>query len=118
MGEMYIPSDLAYGARGSPPKIPGGSALIFRMEIIKINGGKVPADRCDPATGTGCCARSKKYITKMKGKLKAKGVARLEKEIKRLKKMQATKMKPALLVWMGKRQNILTKMVEHAKKEL
>ena len=34
--EMYIPSDLAYGESGSPPKIPGGSALIFRMEIIKI----------------------------------------------------------------------------------
>merc|ERR1711934_883384 len=63
--EMYIPSDLAYGERGSPPKIPGGSALIFRMEIIKINGGKVPASRCEPSSGKGCDDRSKKYIKKM-----------------------------------------------------
>ena len=42
--EMYIKSDMAYGDSGSPPKIPGGAALIFRMEIIKIKGdadGKV-----------------------------------------------------------------------------
>merc|ERR1712159_627362 len=38
--ELYIPSDLAYGESGSPPKIPGGSALIFRMEILKIKGKK------------------------------------------------------------------------------
>ena len=36
--EMYIPSDLAYGDSGSPPKIPGGSVLKFIMEIVKING--------------------------------------------------------------------------------
>merc|ERR1719240_1731192 len=38
--EMYIPSDLGYGAGGSPPKIPGGAALIFTMEIIKIKCDK------------------------------------------------------------------------------
>ena len=63
--EMYIPSDLAYGDRGRPPKIGGGDCLIFTMvrhsmpkvtppsltggsadaraqEILKIKGGKVP----------------------------------------------------------------------------
>jgi FKBP-type peptidyl-prolyl cis-trans isomerase FklB len=30
--EMFIPSDLGYGDRGSPPKIGGGDALIFTME--------------------------------------------------------------------------------------
>ena len=29
--EMYIPSDLAYGDRGRPPKIGGGDCLIFTM---------------------------------------------------------------------------------------
>jgi FKBP-type peptidyl-prolyl cis-trans isomerase FklB len=29
--EMYIPSELAYGDRGSPPKIKGGDALIFQV---------------------------------------------------------------------------------------
>jgi hypothetical protein len=33
---VYIPSELAYGDGGSPPKIPGGSVLIFTMEIIEI----------------------------------------------------------------------------------
>jgi len=34
--EMYIPSDLAYGDRGSGAKIPGGSALIFELELIAV----------------------------------------------------------------------------------
>merc|ERR1719362_1961259 len=34
--EMYIPSDLAYGDRGRPPKIPGGATLVFQMEILNI----------------------------------------------------------------------------------
>jgi FKBP-type peptidyl-prolyl cis-trans isomerase FklB len=39
--ELYIPSELGYGDRGSPPKIGGGDVLIFRMEMISINGDKV-----------------------------------------------------------------------------
>ena len=39
---MYIPSELGYGDSGSPPKIGGGDALIFKMEILEIQGGKVP----------------------------------------------------------------------------
>jgi len=39
--EMFIPSDLAYGDGGRPPKIGGGDCLIFTMEIIKIKGKKV-----------------------------------------------------------------------------
>ena len=38
--ELYIPSDLAYGDRGRPPKIGGGDCLVFTIEIIKIKGGK------------------------------------------------------------------------------
>ncbi len=29
--ELYIPSDLGYGDRGSPPKIKGGDALVFQV---------------------------------------------------------------------------------------
>ena len=32
-----IPSDLGYGDRGSPPKIPGGASLIFEVECLSIN---------------------------------------------------------------------------------
>merc|ERR1712032_1747513 len=88
--EMYIPSDLAYGARGSPPKIPGGSALIFRMEIIK------------------------KYIKKMSKRT----VEQLQKEIARLAKLKARKMRPKLAVWVQKRASILGKIAADKKKEL
>merc|ERR1712238_452464 len=40
--EMYIPSELGYGDRGSPPKIPGGAVLVFVMEILEIKGDSVP----------------------------------------------------------------------------
>merc|ERR1712134_137668 len=59
--EMYIPSELAYGESGSPPKIPGGSALVFRMEILKIKGGKVDAVTCDPKSLEGCNHREKSF---------------------------------------------------------
>merc|ERR1712230_334018 len=76
--EMYIPSDLAYGESGSPPKIPGGSALVFRMEILKIKGGKVDAVTCDPKSLEGCNDREKSFIEKMKGS----DAEKLKKELK------------------------------------
>ena len=45
--ELYIPSDLAYGDRGRPPKIPGGAVLVFTIEIIEINGDTVPATKSE-----------------------------------------------------------------------
>ena len=34
--ELYIPSDLAYGDRGAGGRIPGGSALVFTLEMIEV----------------------------------------------------------------------------------
>merc|ERR1719491_2288386 len=36
--ELYIPSDIAYGANGMPPTIPKKNTLVFEMEIVKIMG--------------------------------------------------------------------------------
>merc|ERR1711871_237322 len=106
--ELYIPSELAYGESGSPPKIPGGSALIFRMEIIKIKGNKVDAITCDPATGTGCNDKEKAFVEKMK----SKDAEALKKELKRLQGMNGSSMKPELQTWMARRINVLTKMTK------
>lgn len=33
---IFLPSDLAYGDHGAPPSIPGGSTLIFEIELLDI----------------------------------------------------------------------------------
>jgi FKBP-type peptidyl-prolyl cis-trans isomerase FkpA len=33
---LVCPSDIAYGDRGSPPTIPGGSTLVFEVELLEI----------------------------------------------------------------------------------
>ena len=42
--ELYIPSDLGYGAAGAGADIPGGAALVFTMEIKKVHGPKAGKD--------------------------------------------------------------------------
>ncbi|NTX07381.1 FKBP-type peptidyl-prolyl cis-trans isomerase [Myxococcus sp. CA051A] len=34
--KLVCPSDIAYGDRGAPPNIPGGSALVFEVELLEI----------------------------------------------------------------------------------
>lgn len=38
--QVYCPPETAYGERGSPPIIPGGSALIFEIELLGIENKK------------------------------------------------------------------------------
>jgi FKBP-type peptidyl-prolyl cis-trans isomerase len=35
--KLTIPSRLAYGDKGQPPKIPGKSTLVFEVELLSIN---------------------------------------------------------------------------------
>lgn len=34
--ELAVPAELGYGARGQPPRIPGGATLLFTIELIAI----------------------------------------------------------------------------------
>ena len=104
--EMYIPSELGYGERGSPPNIGGGDVLVFTMEILKIKGGKVPASRCDVKSLEGCDEKESKYITSKK----ALGSAEIAAEIKRLEGMQGKAMAPDKAAWISKRANLLRKL--------
>jgi len=106
--EMYIPSELGYGDGGQGGKIKGGDVLIFRMEIVTIKGGKVPAERCDIDTKKGCNEKKVKYLEKQ-------GQATAEKrtaELKRLSGMAGGDMKEEQKSWINARINLLQKMVK------
>lgn len=107
--EMYIPSELAYGARGSPPKIGPDEVLIFTMEIITINGETKPAITCNVETLEDCDEKEKGFIGKQKAKIEASG-DHLDKELDRLKAMKGGKMKPELKDWLVQRIGLLGRM--------
>mmetsp|Transcript_16230 Transcript_16230/g.29336 ORF Transcript_16230/g.29336 Transcript_16230/m.29336 type:complete len:129 (-) Transcript_16230:1674-2060(-) len=109
--ELYIPSDLAYGDRGSPPKIPGDSALVFTIEMIKIEGDKVIALKCHPDTLEDCSDREIKYIEKAKKTFGGDG-DELSEEVDRLMKMRSGGgMREHLSLWIDTRVFILQQML-------
>merc|ERR1719162_1207965 len=103
--EIYVPSDLGYGDNGSPPKIGPGDALVFVMEIIEIEGGKVPALKCtvdfssgDVKSTTDCNAKEQKYAEKVA----SWDMPKVTKEITRLETMgKGGQMKEELLEWIN-----------------
>jgi hypothetical protein len=109
--ELYIPSDLAYGASGSGAKIPGHSALVFIIEMIEIQGEKVIALKCNPNTLDECDDKMKAYIDKAKTKFGGDG-DELEEEIGRLMKMtKGGGMKDELKAWFDTRIFLLQQML-------
>lgn len=107
--ELYIPSDLGYGDRGSPPKIPGGSVLIFTMEIIEMVGThkdwKFATKRCDVVTRERCEEREVLFLDKVATWTADKTATERARFHRML--MEAKPMKPSLVFWIRKRLDIL-----------
>jgi len=114
--EMYIPSDLGYGDGGSPPKIGGGDALIFIMEIISINGDKVPAVKCNAITSESCSDKEKEYVKKMNDKFGGDADF-IEEELERVKRVASRNMKvtETLREWGKRREKLLEQLLDAAK---
>ncbi|KAG7351444.1 FKBP-type peptidylprolyl isomerase [Nitzschia inconspicua] len=110
--ELYIPSELGYGDRGSPPKIQGGDVLIFQMEMLAIQGDTVPALSCsvtDPKKD--CTDREQTYIDKVK-KWTVTEANKPAKELKRIQAILATPMTEELRDWAKRRAHILSQFTE------
>lgn len=111
--ELTIPSELAYGDSGSPPKIPGGSVLIFKIEIIKIKhdiGFLTPASRCDVHTKDKCSEQEIGYIDKVNANQWS--LEKMNKERERLEGMQRSNVKDDLKAWIKKRIVLLRSLAK------
>lgn len=102
--ELTIPSELAYGDSGSPPKIPGGSVLIFKIEIIKIKHDimfLIPATKCNVVTKDKCTEQDIAYIDKVT--TNQWSIEKMQKERERLETMSRSKVKDDLKAWIQRR---------------
>merc|ERR1712217_422231 len=110
--EMYIPSELGYGDGGSGQKIKGGDVLIFRMEILKILGGKKRAYHCNLKTKENCDPDEVAILEKWA----STDLKTLEKEVDKLKKKQQV-LKPGQHEVIKAELSMLKKIVKAKKKD-
>ena len=116
--ELTIPSELAYGDHGSPPKIPGGAVLQFKIEIVKVLGptdGLPVAMKCNAVTGELCDDKEKGYMTK----IESWAAEKKQTELERLTKLLSAKnsVKPELVHWIQRRTKILEQLTKGSKEE-
>jgi len=114
---VVIPDSLAYGREGSPPNIPGNAQLILTIEIIKIIGDKVPAERCDVFTKEDCGEREKKWINRIEEKFGKNHTEYVMEHVRLSKIQRGKKLKPKPKKWLTKRINLLIQFLEKLPRE-
>lgn len=103
--ELYIPSELAYGEKGHPPKIGGGEALIFTLELISIEPEKnVEFKLCSITHQDSCSEEEKKFIREIQKLDVDEAIVALEELSYAIKKKKMTKAHEALAM---KKQRLL-----------
>ena len=101
--QLYIPADLAYGARGAGNDIPPNAVLIFDIELLKVlpNAATAPADAIQPGSswrnnsddvltivernGDTFCARfehRKAFIRELSGHVRGNQISWLAKDVR------------------------------------
>ena len=103
---LYIPSELAYGETGLPPRIQPNIALIYYVHLVEIRGATIPALQCNVTTQVRCNDKERAYIQTSKHK----HIDILTKELQRASTMKQKKMKPELLDWLRRRIQILQQL--------
>lgn len=111
--ELYIPSELAYGDSGSPPKIGPGEVLIFQMEILAILGDTTKALQCTIEKDEACNEKELEYIAKVKTWYADKATEdKALEQLVRIRRLLSDKMKDELRDWARRRENILQQFVD------
>eukprot|EP00927_Polykrikos_kofoidii_P084350 TRINITY_DN885_c0_g2_i1.p1 TRINITY_DN885_c0_g2~~TRINITY_DN885_c0_g2_i1.p1 ORF type:complete len:259 (-),score=54.86 TRINITY_DN885_c0_g2_i1:38-757(-) len=110
--EMYIPSELGYGDGGSGEKIKGGDVLIFRMEILKILGGKKRAVKCDLKSRENCEPQEVEFLDEWS----KKPLETLEAELKKAKKKSEDTLKQSEREKVAFAMSMLKQVVKAKKK--
>merc|ERR1719233_12072 len=109
--EIYIPSRIAYGERGNPPKIPGNSVVIYTVELIKIIGEKVPALKCNFFTKEECNERETKWLNKIQTEFGDDHWGYIKEHV-RLSKLKDKKIRAKPKKWLHTRIKLLVQYLE------
>jgi len=116
--DVWCPSEIAYGDHNYP-HVPGGSSILFKIEMHHVYGETKPTTKCLPATEVNCTDKEKAYVEKMRGRDADGGF--LEPELDRLLALEDNgHFTEVDLDWLHIRQTLLRKMIalETARPEL
>ena len=91
-------------------QVPGGSSILFKIEMHHVYGETKPTTKCAPETETNCTDKEIAYVEKMRGRNAAGGF--LPGELERLLALEDNgHFTEVDLDWLHIRQTLLKKMI-------